>query len=175
MFLCAHFRLTIVIGNIDKMDKLVHKGYKLRVYKELYSDPDFEVRLPTWSELTEESLLPPLPVEGQVGVPRKGPYKEAPIRVMDDSNQDPVPDCSVKTRPVLRLMSDGVPSAAATQPISRADAVSDGIPGPTLRGSPARKLSNEKQRGERRKARKCAAPNGGHSPPADYTKSEQRW
>lgn len=163
--LCAHFHLTIVIGNIDKVDKLVHKGYKLGVYKKLYGNPDFKVRLPTWSDLTEESLLPPLPVEGQVGVPRKGLHKEAAIRVIGDYSQDPVPDCSVKTRPVLRLMSGTVPSKATTKPIARADAVG-GIPGPTSRDAPARKLSNEKQRGERRKARKRVAPTGDPSPSA---------
>lgn len=164
--MCAHVHLTVVIGNIDKVDKLVHKGYKLWVYKKLYGDPEFKIRLPIWSDLRVESLLPPLPVEGQVGVPRKGLPKEAAIRVIGDYSQDPVPDCSVKTRPVLRLMSSGVHLTATTKPIAREDVVSDGIPEPTSSGVPARKLSTEKQRGERKKARKRVAPTGDPSPSA---------
>lgn len=53
---------------------LIHPGYRLQVYRQLYSDPAFRVLPPLSSLLSGDlTLLPPLPVEGQAGRPKKGP------------------------------------------------------------------------------------------------------
>lgn len=53
---------------------LIHPGYGIQFYRQLYSDPAFRVVPPVTDMLTGDlTLLPPAPVQGQAGRPKKGP------------------------------------------------------------------------------------------------------
>ncbi|CAN0450193.1 unnamed protein product, partial [Ectocarpus sp. 12 AP-2014] len=63
----------------DKMDAVVtlmHPAYRLQ-YRQTYGDDAYQVILPVPSTLEDDdTLLPPLPVDGQAGAPKKlGPKK----------------------------------------------------------------------------------------------------
>ncbi|CAM9619464.1 unnamed protein product, partial [Sphacelaria rigidula] len=75
------------INRLDAMMAFVDRGYTLKYYREVHSNPEYRVVLPIWSELSESSILPPRPVEGQAGAPRKGPAPKARIRGRNDNCQ----------------------------------------------------------------------------------------
>lgn len=112
-FLSSSVRIVSVMDKMDKAEKLVHKGYGLQAYKALHGEKNFEVRLPTWTELREESLLPPLPVDGPAGAPKKGPRKKARLPGKGDDNQRPVPGHDRIAIPVASPASNGLVPAAS--------------------------------------------------------------
>ncbi|CAN0429040.1 unnamed protein product [Pylaiella littoralis] len=72
--------LLAVLRNIDRLDAtmaFVNTGYTLAYYREAHSDPRFPGSLPIWSELEKGNLLPPRPMKGQAGAPKKGPQPRA--------------------------------------------------------------------------------------------------
>ena len=53
---------------------LIDPAYRLENYRQLYEDPSRVLVLPVLDMIAEDtSLLPPRPVEGQSGPPKKGP------------------------------------------------------------------------------------------------------
>ena len=63
----------------------VDSGYTLVLFREIHANPDYPVALPVWSELERGSFLPPRPMKGQAGAPKKGPQARARIRGHNDN------------------------------------------------------------------------------------------
>ena len=75
------------IGRLDASMAFVDSGYTLALFREIHANPDYPVALPVWSELERGSLLPPRPVKGQAGAPKKEPQARARIRGRNDNCQ----------------------------------------------------------------------------------------
>lgn len=65
---------------MDRVMDLIDPAYRLENYRQLYEDPSCLVVLPVLDMIAEDtSLLPPRPVDGQSGRPKKGPPASARI------------------------------------------------------------------------------------------------
>lgn len=62
---------------MDAVMTLMHPAYRLQYHRQTYGDDAYQVMLPVPSTLEEDdALLPPLPVDGQAGAPKKlGPKR----------------------------------------------------------------------------------------------------
>lgn len=73
-------QLLVEINDMDRVMGLIDPAYRLENYRRLYEDPRCLVVLPVLDMIDEDtSLLPPRPVNGQSGRPKRGPPPAARI------------------------------------------------------------------------------------------------